>query len=556
MQADAEATADQVCAPCHLEIYERYRKTPMANASGPAADGFRKGELQHQASGVSYQILQEKGRVYLRFARMPVQTDTRAQKGALSGQRELKYFVGSGKRGRTYLFEDSGYWFESPVNWYAKKRVWDMAPNYLDAAQMPLTLPVDTGCLRCHASRAQASLPTARNKFSQEPFLDGGITCVACHGDPSVHLASGGTKGMSRISAMEPARRDSVCLSCHLEGDATIVHAGKRLIDFRPGDNLFDFASFFVRGEAGNGFRRASSQWEALLESQCKQKAGDKLTCTTCHDPHSSTTSMSRSARASFYRAKCLACHDSQAGSSSSGRFSATHHPENQDCTGCHMPRLTSSDIAHEQVTDHRLPRLGDKATAKGESRLSSELVPLRWGSGVSKVAEATASIADKRDLGLAYGMDAARGNKLAAQRALKLLREAEVAPGSDADRDLHDQVGFLSQLSGDKEAAAREYGLALMEDEHDSFALGNLALLKAQARRFEEAASLWNRAFTNDPVQIKAGLNEAITECGLGRREAAIATLNRVLQFSPDEQAARMMLDKVRSDHASCQKR
>ncbi len=91
----------------------------------------------------------------------------------LRGQQELLYFIGSGKRGRTYLFEQEGYWFESPINWYAKKRLWDMTPNHLADREMPLTLPVDPGCLHCHASGVASSLPDARNHYADTPFAFG-----------------------------------------------------------------------------------------------------------------------------------------------------------------------------------------------------------------------------------------------------------------------------------------------------------------------------------------------------------------------------------------------
>ena len=94
----------------------------MANATGPAGEGFIAADFEHAASGIHYRITDEAGHVWLiyernDFARM------------LSGRQELRYFLGSGKRGRTYLFERQGYWFEAPINWYAKKQVWDMAPN-------------------------------------------------------------------------------------------------------------------------------------------------------------------------------------------------------------------------------------------------------------------------------------------------------------------------------------------------------------------------------------------------------------------------------------------
>ena len=114
----------------------------------------------------------EAGRVWLNYER---EDPTHA----LKGRQELRYFLGSGKRGRTYLFEQEGYWFEAPINWYAKKQIWDMTPNFLTAREMPLTLPVDPGCLHCHASGVAQSLPDARNHYAGEPFASGGITCAS-----------------------------------------------------------------------------------------------------------------------------------------------------------------------------------------------------------------------------------------------------------------------------------------------------------------------------------------------------------------------------------------
>jgi predicted CXXCH cytochrome family protein len=459
--------------------------------------------------------------------------------------------VGSGKRGRTYLFEQDGYWFEIPINWYAKKRVWDMAPNYLAASEMPLTMPVDPGCLRCHSSGAQPSLPEARNKYAGEPFQDGGITCTACHGDASAHLLSGGKTTMMKIDALAPVKRDSVCLSCHLEGQQAVVHQGKRLVDFQPGENLFDYASYYVH-EAGSG-KRATSQWEALLESGCKRGAGDRLTCTSCHDPHGSTAAMSAETRVAFYRGKCLQCHDAdaarQAGLGFEGEadFASKHHPENQDCASCHMPRARSDDIAHEQVTDHRIPRVAPMPGTKAEGAAAfSPLVAIG-----TRVGEPGAST--DRDLGLAYAFAASRGDREAGERAMQLLQQAEALPSAKSDAELHEQLGFLHQMAGQKDAAAREYQLALDADAHDSVAAGNLAFLKVGDRQYAAAVQLWDRSFTEDPVQLKAGMNLAIVECGMGRKEAALGTLDRILAFSPDDGQARELARGIRSGQHPC---
>jgi predicted CXXCH cytochrome family protein len=516
--------ADSACSSCHRAIYERYRHTPMANGSGPAVDGFTPADFTHQASGVHYRIYQEGSQVYLSYDRPAT-----APGGALSGRQPLIYFLGSGKRGRTYLFEQQGYWFEIPINWYTKKGIWDMTPNYLSAKEMPLTLPVDPSCLRCHASAVQPSLPDARNHFAAEPFLAGGVTCVSCHGDPAAHIASKGRAPILNPARLEPIRRDSVCLNCHLEGKVIVARQGKSLPDFRPGDNIFDYALFFVRAQESGSGGRATSQWEALEQSACKRASGDKLTCTTCHDAHGSP---SPEERVQFYRRSCLGCHTQPA-------FATNHHPEQPDCSGCHMARSTTTDIAHEQVTDHRIQRY---LPAPATSTPSDTLVALN-----------EARVSD-RDMGLAYAQLAAHGDEQAARRAYQLLRTAEEqGAGSPADHELHRQLGFLEQLMGQGDAAQQEYQEALKANPLDSVAEGNLALIDARHHDYASAIRLWQAAFDHDPAQLAAGENLAEVQCGLGQRDAAMAALARVLLFSPDDQHARSMQNAIRSGTLPC---
>ncbi len=496
----------------------------MANASGPAVEGFIAADFRHADSGVHYRVYEQNGNVWLSYER-----DDAARR--LEGQQELKYFIGSGKRGRTYLFEQQGYWFESPINWYARKGAWDMAPAYQTAHQMPLTLRVDPGCLSCHASGAASSLPDARNHYGGQPFAQGGITCTACHGNSAAHVGSGGKVHMSDLNRLEAVRRDSICLQCHLEGEVAVTRAGRRPEAFVPGDNLFDFTVYFVHRGVPGSPERATSQWEALLRSQCKQVSGDRMTCTTCHDPHGSPAPEERVA---FYRGKCVQCHDGVG-------FLREHHPENPDCTACHMARAAASDIAHEQVTDHWIRRgPGAESPAKAPA---GEL---------TAVGGATA---DDREFGLAYAQLAARGDRDAARRAMELLRRAEEPSGAGGDHELHTQLGFLEQVQGQTQAAAEEYRTALRADGFDQLAAGDLALIEAQQHRFAEAAGLWKGVIEHDPAEVGAGMNLAALECGSGQREAAVRTLERVLQFSPDEDRARHMVEEIQTGKQPCER-
>jgi thioredoxin-like negative regulator of GroEL len=452
----------------------------------------------------------------------------------LSGEVELHYFVGSNTRGRTYLFERDGLWFEAPVNWYAKKRLWDMAPNFQNAHDMPLTLPVDANCLHCHATGVAVALPGARNHFAAAPFAQGGIGCSACHGDASEHLRTRGRVPMLNPARLDPVRRDSVCLQCHLEGETAVYRPGRSLAAFGPGQNLFDSVSYFVyQGEIGAS-GRASSQYEALLESACKRASGDRLTCTTCHDPHGTETTMSPAERSAYYRAKCLGCHTGAA-------FARDHHPEQPDCASCHMPRSPSEDIAHEQVTDHRihLPADRNRAHAAG-----AELEPI----GGQHVSD--------RERGLAYAQMAQRGDRTSREKALQLLRESEAMQSPAViDPELHTELGFLEEQSGNIAAADREFRAALAADPDAGAARGDLAVLFARTGDYTTAVRLWQRVFEKDPSQDTAGYDLAVGECRLGQKEDAETTLKILLRFSPDDQRARALAAAIAGGAEHCGK-
>jgi len=497
----------------------------MAHASGTAADGFIAADFTHVASGVHYRVTKDNGQVWLLYEREGAPPDPE-----LKGRQELRYFIGSGKRGRTFLFEQQGYWFEAPINWYSKKQIWDMAPNFQSAREMPLTLPVDPGCLHCHASDVAHSSPQVRNLYAGAPFGQGGITCEACHGDSRPHVASSGKVPLLKIDSLEPVRRDSICLNCHLEGREVVIRDRKRAEDFVPGDNLFDIATYFVyRSENGAG-GRATSQWEALSHSECKKKSCDRLTCTTCHDPHDSPTDQTKVA---FYRQRCLGCHNEPG-------FAQKHHLENPDCSSCHMARPPTNDIAHEQVTDHWIRK-----------HVTNRREPATTGGELEAI---NGTVADDRDLGLAYAQLAAGGDEDAGKRALALLERAEHNGGeARGDHELHADLGFLEQMNGQGPAASEEYQMALDADPFDSLAAGDLALLDARKHRYGEAVQLWKRVFEDDPAQLGAGLNLAIVECGLGEKTDAEATLGRILEFAPDDEEAKDLLIGVQSGARKC---
>jgi predicted CXXCH cytochrome family protein len=398
-----------------------------------------------------------------------------------------------------------------------------MAPAFDNVANMPAPLPVDPNCLHCHATNIQPSLQDARNHYAALPFRQGGIGCSACHGDPAQHLAQKGYGPIVNPGKLPAVERDSACIQCHLEGDAVVYRPGRSLAQFVPGDRLSDIAVYFVRASQHGDGRRATSQYEALLRSACKRASGDKLTCTTCHDPHSDPAPAERVA---YFRARCLACHTQPA--------MATHHPEQQDCATCHMPTRKTVDISHEQVTDHDI-----------EARPSAQNVLQLTTLGARGDLELTPvggfNVGD-RETGLAYAQLAERGDPSAGKTALALLSKLPVTVPTDVDVAV--RLGYLQQVSGDLAKARASYRSALEADPWEPTALANLAVLDASSGHLPEAVNLLQRLVDADPSRTAAGLNLAFIECSLDRREKAVALLARLRQSNPDDPQLRRFAD------------
>jgi Tfp pilus assembly protein PilF len=290
---------------------------------------------------------------------------------------------------------------------------------------------------------------------------------------------------MVNPAKLTPERRDSVCIQCHLTGGARIEQPARRFADFRAGDRVADFVTYFV-WSSGDEALKVTSHVEKLAASGCKRAAGDALWCGTCHDVH---------ANANRTQAACLNCH------------SSAHHRDDS-CAGCHMPKTLAADAGHGELTDHSIPRAPKRlATPVKQPELVALLGP-----------------ADDRSLGLAYA-------ELEDPRARELLLRARPADTAVLLR--------LATLEGDPKRATALYAAVLRADPANPSALVNLGVLYAQSGRADQAARLWERALEANPAIEGAALNLA----QIRPPAQARAILERYLQFNPDSSAARKRL-------------
>jgi predicted CXXCH cytochrome family protein len=244
---------------------------------------------------------------------------------------------------------------QTPISWYTQKQRWDLSPGFVPAALTGRVVP--GSCLFCHTNRLREH-PEHPDRFVPPVFEGHAIGCERCHGPGELHAAGDLDHTVVNPARLPPPLRDAVCEQCHLEGEARVLRAGRGLFDFRPGLPLSDFWAVLVRGRQSGEDAKAVNHVEQMHQSKCFQRPVGplQLGCVSCHDPH---VFVGPGERDAHYRAACLQCHDEGKGARGCSELQPRRRQASpgDSCIDCHMPRYTSSDIAHTASTDHRIVR-------------------------------------------------------------------------------------------------------------------------------------------------------------------------------------------------------
>jgi len=505
LQAQDSEVRSRVCGGCHPEIFRSYIQTGMARSSGRAGSGsfaekLPAGPIADKSSGATYRITPGEHSYEMEFKR---------PHAAVSGVRELKWFIGSGNVGRSYAFAVDGFLFQAPVSYYSSVGAWDLSPGYAGKPYIDLAKPIEEPCLYCHASGSQR-LAKTQNRYPDPPFRESGIGCERCHGPGQKHVQT--HREIVNPVKLEPARRDSICQQCHLTGAARVPRPGRGVGTFRPGDSLSDHLTVFV-WDGASGKAAATDHSEQLAMSKCKLASGDRMWCGTCHDPHATPNG---SDRVGFYQKACLRCH-SQKGCTLDEQ---ARRAKGNDCASCHMPKNASREGEHVAYTDHRILR---RPVAPSDDQRGFTLRSF-WGRP-----------AEDRDVAIAY---ASLGR--ARLPLLEKLRSSDDAP-------VLVQLAQLYDAAGKADSAENIYERVLRLDPLNAAAEANLAIYRVRNGRSSEAIALWQDVFSRYPALAGAGINLAVAQLDAGDRPAALKTVGKLLQFHPDLEAVRQLQARLR---------
>ncbi len=318
------------CQKCHAELYERWKKTPMANVVR---------DPREHPEAILPDLTKADPLVHFTKA------DVALVYGSLWKQRYFK------KVGDDY-FVFPAQWDITNKKWspYVVKADWWVPFYPPDNFQRPTSMLCDG----CHSVNYDVKSKTV---------TEWNVGCERCHGPGSEHV-----KNALSAAIYNPARADfvaasDVCISCHSQGrpvanpiqgkyydwpvgyDPTLKLSDFwRLEDHKLGETTF---THFADGTA----HKNRMQGNDYVGSQMYSHG---VTCFSCHDVHGTDF------RASLRKAPetlCLDCHgpNSPNGPHAPSIAAHTHHladSTGSQCIACHMPRIAQT-LGNVNVSSH-----------------------------------------------------------------------------------------------------------------------------------------------------------------------------------------------------------
>ena len=243
--------------------------------------------------------------------------------------------IGSGRKGQTYLYWDEDKLFQLPVSYWTELNDWINSPGYTDGTAN-FDRPIPGRCLECHASSFESHAPPV-NAYRKDSLVLG-LSCEKCHGPGGEHVARYQSKSPptspAEAAIVNPARLSrerqmDLCTLCHAGLGNALAHS----LSYVPGEVLARYLTF-PRDDPHAPLDVHGSQVQLLERSRCF-KSSPSMTCTTCHDVHTSQRDLSG------FAVRCLACHTVE----SCRKFPKLGHSIDRHCVTCHMPLQETAQI-------------------------------------------------------------------------------------------------------------------------------------------------------------------------------------------------------------------
>ncbi len=225
-------------------------------------------------------------------------------------------------------------------------------------------------CAGCHATGVDPE---------KKIFVEGGITCEACHGPGSNHVEAVPGYEIPTIiqaSRLTPALAAQICGSCHTRGlDKTGKYAYPVNYQTHKGEgNIRLYFDEVNHGEnSGYFYPSGESKYsnQQYLDWKQSEHAKVGVTCVTCHSIHKSKSALEtmgeaanpmvaiRSKTRLFEDRLCKSCH-------STPQYRSVHRIHTfGSCVRCHMPKVATigeAGDAHSHTFRFMYPKASLKA--------------------------------------------------------------------------------------------------------------------------------------------------------------------------------------------------
>ena len=330
-EASAHYVGSQACAKCHAEIYERWKKTPMANVVR---------DPREHPDAITPDLATNK-----------IAKFTKDQVAFVYGSIwKQRYFT---KVGDDY-FPLGAQWDFAHKQWlpYFVKTGTDWwAPLYpADNMQRP-TGPT---CDGCHS---------VAYDIHTKAVAEWNVGCERCHGPGSTHSEHPSNDNIMNPAHMDYVRANDNCIQCHSQGRPLNNPIEGRYYDwpvgYRVGLNLSDFwrleehtlgETTFTHFPDGTAHKNRM-QGNDFVQSVMYRRG---VTCADCHDVHGTSNYAQLRKPAD---AICMDCHGplSTNGPRTATLEEHTHHKPGSagsQCVACHMPAI-ETEISDVKVHAH-----------------------------------------------------------------------------------------------------------------------------------------------------------------------------------------------------------
>jgi hypothetical protein len=332
------------CSPCHKNIYESHLRTAHYRDSRPAdSKEVIKGSFD---SGSNHFV-------YNRFMEVALEKkhnrfwQTAYVNGDEYQSKPFDIVIGSGRKGQTYLYWDSGRLFQLPVSYYTPLDNWCNSPGY-PTNFIRFDRQIGAQCLECHGTYAKVQEDGNGGALFDKAQIIYGIDCEKCHGPGAQHVAFHQANPSERsarfiINArlLPRQQRLDACALCH----SGLREEKKPPFSFAVGDRLDDFSTPKYDPDSISTLDVHGNQYGLLTSSKCFIMS--QMDCSSCHNVHRNEVNSPK-----LYSTRCMSCHHpARNDAMQDAAAHACTMPATpglvlaNNCIDCHMPALPSRKI-------------------------------------------------------------------------------------------------------------------------------------------------------------------------------------------------------------------